>query len=74
MSIDPGSERIRRLNREAARESGPGDPKATRPRDARRFLAVGIAALVIAVLALGWMFVNNVRYDGSSPAPVAERH
>ncbi|MFO1081361.1 MAG: hypothetical protein U1E23_12150 [Reyranellaceae bacterium] len=74
MSIDPEGERMRRLDRDAAPESGPADPKPARPRAARGFLTLGIAALVVAALVLGWMFVNNVRYDGSSPAPVAERH
>jgi len=73
MSVDPGTERIRRLNREAARESGPDDPKPTRPRDAKRVFAILAAAIVIAAVVLGWMFFNNVRYDGTSPAPIAER-
>lgn len=74
MSTDPGSDRIRRMNRDAARESGPDDPKPTKPRDARRIFAVLAAAILVAVVFLGWMFFNNVRYDGTSPAPVAERH
>jgi hypothetical protein len=36
--------------------------------------AVLAVALVIAVAVIGWMFFNNVKYDGTSPAPVAERH
>ena len=73
MSVDPGSERIRRMNREAARESGPDDPKPTTPRDAKRIFAILAAAVVVAVLVLGWLFYNNVRHDGTSSAPIAER-
>ena len=73
MSIDPGSERIRRMNREAAHEVGPDDPQPTRPRDAKRILVIVAVAIAIAGVVLGWMFFNNVRYDGTSPAPVAER-
>jgi hypothetical protein len=29
--------------------------------------------LLIAAALLAWMFVSNVNYDGTSPAPVTER-
>jgi hypothetical protein len=32
-----------------------------------------LAALLIGVAVLGWMYFNNSKYDGTSPAPVAER-
>ena len=74
MSIDPGNERIRRMNLEAELERGPDDPnKPARPRDANRFLMIVLAALLIGVAVLGWMYFNNSKYDGTSPATVAER-
>jgi hypothetical protein len=65
--------RMARLNREAAREKGPDDPHATRPRDVKPLIVLICLGLVVAVAALGWMWVNNTRYDGTSPAPVAEQ-
>jgi hypothetical protein len=73
MSIDPGNERIRRMNRKAELERGPDDPnQPAKPRDANRFLIIVLAALLIGVALLGWMHFSNSKYDGSSPAPIAE--
>ena len=65
--------RMARLNREAALEKAPDDPHATRPRDTRPLIVLIGIGLVVAVAGLGWMWVNNSRYDGMSPAPVAEQ-
>ena len=40
---------------------------------ARRIMVILSAALAVAIVALGIMFVNNARYDGASPVPVSER-
>jgi hypothetical protein len=73
MALDPRTEERRRMERASELERRPGDPAATRPRDARRIgLIIGAAALIAAV-ALGAMFINNPRYDGNSPLPVSEQ-
>jgi hypothetical protein len=65
--------RMAQLNREAAREKGPDDPHATRPRDVKPLIILTCIGLLIAVGALGWMWASDARYDGTSPAPVAEQ-
>ncbi len=73
MALDPRQADRRRMERESQLERGPGDPTATRPRDARRIgLLIG-AALVIGIVAIAAMFLNNTRYDGNSPTPVSEQ-
>ena len=62
-----------RLEQDAAAERRPGDPGRSRPADARRIMMILSAALAVAIVALGVMFVNNARYDGASPVPVSER-
>ena len=62
-----------RLEREAEAEHRPGDPGRSRPADARRIMVILSAALAVAIVALGAMFLNNARYDGASPVPVSER-
>jgi hypothetical protein len=66
-------DRIDRMNREAEREKRPGDPQATQPRDAKPLIVMVAAALSAAVIVLGIMWINNTRYDGTSPRPVAEQ-
>ena len=73
MALDPRTEQRRRMEREAERERSAGDPAASKPRDARRIgLMIG-TALVVAIVALGAMFLSNPRYDGNSPVPVSEQ-
>jgi hypothetical protein len=73
MAVDPRTEQRRHMEREAERERSPGDPTASKPRDARRIgLMIG-AALLVAIVALGAMFLNNPRYDGNSLVPVSEQ-
>ena len=73
MASDQRTEQRRRMGAEAEPNRHPGDPTATRPRDARRIgLIIGVA-LVIGVVALVAMFINNSRYDGNSPVPVSEQ-
>jgi hypothetical protein len=61
------------MEREAERERRPTDPGPTRRPQARRTL-VGVAvALVLAIGLLAVMWINNTRYDGSSPVPTAEQ-
>jgi uncharacterized membrane protein len=73
MPMEPKKERYARMEREAEAERRPGDPTETRPRDARRVAMILSIALLVAVAALAVMFVNNARYDGTSPVPVSER-
>jgi hypothetical protein len=65
--------RLRRIEAEAERERVPGDPGPAKPRDARRIGLIAAVALVAAAVLLGLMWINNPRYDGTSPEPVAER-
>ena len=73
MAIDQRTEQRRRMEAEAEADRRPGDPTATKPRDAKRIGLIIGAALLIAVAALGAMFINNSRYDGNSPVPVSEQ-
>jgi len=73
MAIDPRTEQRRRMEAEAEADRRPGDPTATKPRDAKRIGLIIGAALLIGVVALGAMFINNSRYDGNSPVPVSEQ-
>ena len=73
MAHEPRIEQRRRMEREAELERRPGDPTATKPRDANRIGAIVAAALLIGVIAVAAMFINNSRYDGTSPVPVSER-
>jgi hypothetical protein len=66
-------DRIDRINREAEFEKAPGDPHATEPRDSKSLIVMVAAALAATTLVLGMMWMNNPRYDGASPRPVAER-
>jgi len=66
-------ERIDRVNREAEREKTPADPQAAEPRDTKPLIVMVAAALAATALVLGMMWMNNPRYDGTSPRPVAER-
>lgn len=66
-------DRIDRLNRAAELEKGPGDPQATEPRDSRPLIVMVCAALAATAIVLGIMWINNTRYDGASPRPVAEQ-
>ena len=63
----------RRMETEAESERGAEDPRESRPRDARRMAIIFLGALLAGVVALAAMFLNNSRYDGSSPVPVSER-
>ncbi len=73
MALDRRIEERRRMEARAEAERRPGDPTATRPRDARRIGLIIAAALVVGIVAIGAMFINNPRYDGNSPVPVAEQ-
>jgi len=66
--------RIDRMNRAAELEKAPDDPEqAVQPRDTRPLIVMICAALAATVIVLGIMWVNNTRYDGASPRPVAEQ-
>lgn len=73
MANEPRTEQRRRMERQAETERTHGDQTATRPRDVKRVGAIAAAALLIGVIAVVAMFVNNSRYDGTSPIPVSER-
>jgi hypothetical protein len=65
-------ERVARTNRVAEAKRGRTIP--LRSRSATHAVVVILAAaFVIAAAVVAWMFANNVRYDGTSPAPVSER-
>ena len=66
-------DRIDRINREAEREKTPDNPRAIEPRDSKPLIVMVAAALAATALVLGIMWMNNARYDGTSPRPVAER-
>jgi hypothetical protein len=66
-------ERLDRINREAEREKTPEDPKAAEPADSRPLIVMVCAALAATAIILGIMWMNNTRYDGAGPRPVAER-
>ena len=65
-------ERLDRINRAAEREKTPDDPKPAEARDGKPLMIMVAAALAAAVIVLGIMWMNNTRYDGTSPRPVAE--
>jgi hypothetical protein len=72
--MDPTErDRIDRINREAEREKAPDDPKAVEPRDTKPLIVMVATALAATALVLGIMWMNNTRYDGASPRPVAEQ-
>jgi hypothetical protein len=50
-----------------------GDPTATKPREAKRVGFIVMAALLVGLAAVVAMFMNNSRYDGTSPIPFSER-
>jgi hypothetical protein len=67
-------ERIDRMNRAAELEKAPDDPQQpAEGRDTRPLIVMVCAALAATVVVLGIMWMNNTRYDGSSPRPVAEQ-
>ena len=67
-------ERIDRMNRAAELEKAPDDPQQPADRrDTRPLIVMICAALAATVVVLGIMWMNNTRYDGSSPRPVAEQ-
>ena len=66
-------EHIERINRQAEAERGPGDPKATRPRDMRWPIIILSAAVAVAIVMLGVMFFGNDRYV-APPSSVAQQH
>ncbi|MFZ5784289.1 MAG: hypothetical protein ACOY4R_29180 [Pseudomonadota bacterium] len=71
--MDSKRERYDRMERQAEAERRPGDPVASRPRNARLILGILGSAFLLAVLLFGGMYFNNTRYDGAAPAPVSER-
>ena len=73
MAVHQRSAQRRRMEAKAEADRRPGDPTATKLRDARRVGVIIGAALLIGVVALGAMFINNSRYDGNSPVPVSEQ-
>jgi hypothetical protein len=66
-------DRLDRVNRAAEREKTAADPQATNPRDTKPLVLMVAAALSAAAIVLGIMWMNNTRYDGTSPHPVAEQ-
>ncbi|MCW5733302.1 MAG: hypothetical protein KIS73_04225 [Enhydrobacter sp.] len=66
-------DRLDRVNREAEREKTAADPQATKPRDTKPLVLMVAAALSTAAIVLGIMWMNNTRYDGTGPQPVAEQ-
>jgi hypothetical protein len=67
-------DRIERMNRAAELEKAPDDPEQTvEARDTRPLIVMICAALAATVIVLGIMWVNNTRYDGAGPRPVAEQ-
>jgi hypothetical protein len=74
-TMDPFErDRIDRMNRAAELEKAPDDPEQpVRPRDTKPFIVMIAAALAATVIVLGIMWVNNTRYDGAGPRPVAEQ-
>ena len=51
MAVDQRNEQRRRMEAEAEADRRPGDPTATKPRDARRIGLIIGAALLIGVVA-----------------------
>lgn len=66
-------DRLDRVNRAAEREKTASDPQATQPRQTRPLIVMVAAAVSLAAIVLGIMWMNNTRYDGTSPRPVAEQ-
>jgi hypothetical protein len=67
-------DRIDRMNRAAELEKAPDDPQ--QPADAsdsKPLIVMICAALAATVIVMGIMWMNNTRYDGASPTPVAEQ-
>ncbi len=75
MTMDPFErDRIERMNRAAELERAPDDPEqAVEPRDSRPLIVMICAALAATAMVLGIMWMNNPRYDGAGPRPVAEQ-
>lgn len=71
--MDPNTARRRRMEQQAEKERGPGDPTAARPAQARRTFAILASAIAVAIALLTIMWVNNTRYDGNSPIPMDEQ-
>jgi hypothetical protein len=72
--MDPHARaRLDRNNREAELEKRPDDPQATKPADTRPLIVMVCAALAATAIILGIMWMNNTRYDGAGPRPVAEQ-
>ena len=65
--------RLDRINREAELEKMPDDPHATEPADSKPLIVMVCAALAATAIILGIMWMNNTRYDGAGPRPVAEQ-
>jgi hypothetical protein len=65
--------RLDRINREAQLEKSPDDPKPTEPGDSKPLIVMICVALAATAVVLGVMWVNNTRYDGAGPRPVAEQ-
>jgi hypothetical protein len=66
-------DRIDRLNRAAARERTPADPRPTEPGDSKPLMVMVAAALAATAIVLGILWMGNTRYDGAGARPVAER-
>ena len=67
------SPQVERNNREAAAEKRPDDLQAVEPRETKPLILMACAALVVAAVAIGLMWTNNSRYDGTSATPIAEQ-
>jgi hypothetical protein len=67
-------DRLERMNRAAELEKAPDDPEQpAKPRDTRPLIVMVGAALAATAMVLGIMWINNTRYDGAGPRPVAEQ-
>lgn len=63
-------ERLDRIEREAEAERTAGDPRPVVARNARPLAIFAVAALVVAVIVIGVMYVRN--NDGTRSVPVAQ--
>jgi hypothetical protein len=61
------------MNRATEREKIPDDSKASDARDSKSFIVMAAAVLVATTLVLGMMWMNDMRYVGTSSRVVAEQ-
>ena len=71
--METRKERRRSMGRLAESERRPGEPRATRPWQARAGFGIMVLVLIVAVGLIAAMFINTARYAGNSPVPVSEQ-